>query len=474
MKLRIIALLMYCSMSACAHQEHATEQTVQLPDGAQYQGALVDGLLSGPGQLQWPNGDQYQGQFANGLISGQGRLTLADGDVFEGHFVEAKLHGQGRWQGSDGASYSGGFQNDEFHGEGVYKSDDGDVYTGEFVDGELTGLGTYESSDGTSYAGEFRAWRYHGAGVWQGEGQRYTGEFEEGYFHGFGELVNTETGEVEKSGQWRWGRQQASAEQKADKKHRRAEFEQALLNQSARLEQSLSQVHASRPGEVDMFALLVAGDGTQTVFDSEVRVVAEKLQERYGVLEHRVILSNLPDSVQDYPLATRHNIQSTLTRLSELMQLDEDILLIYMTSHGSDDFEFSLKSPQHNFVDIDLQDWQSWLKESPIKWQVVMVSACYSGGVVPALEGDTALVMTAAADDKTSFGCGDNDTMTYFGRAIFEQSLAKAPGLVEAFDMAKELISEWEQEQDFTPSEPQISAGQAMVDKLSDWEQRRP
>ena len=46
--------------------------------------------------------------------------------------------------------------------------------------------------------------------------------------------------------------------------------------------------------------------------------------------------------------------------------------------------------------------------------------------------------------DCTSFGCADENDFTYFGRALFKESLPQAANLSDAFAKAQALVQEWE------------------------------
>ena len=63
------------------------------------------------------------------------------------------------------------------------------------------------------------------------------------------------------------------------------------------------------------------------------------------------------------------------------------------------------------------------LDEAGIQRRVVVVSACYSGGFVPALADARTLVITAARHDRPSFGCGVSSRITYFGEAFLAGAL---------------------------------------------------
>jgi peptidase C13-like protein len=97
---------------------------------------------------------------------------------------------------------------------------------------------------------------------------------------------------------------------------------------------------------------------------------------------------------------------------------------------------------------------------------VVVVSACYSGGYVEPLRDENSIVITAAAPDRTSFGCEPGRDFTYFGQAYFRDALAKTPSFIEAFEIARELVTQQETAEQLTPSQPQIAVGRAIANML--------
>lgn len=64
--------------------------------------------------------------------------------------------------------------------------------------------------------------------------------------------------------------------------------------------------------------------------------------------------------------------------------------------------------------------------------------------------------------------------MTYFGKALFEQALPESPSFIDAFEMAKSLVYEREQQEfaDSPHSEPQISVGAGIEHHLYKWRQQ--
>lgn len=151
------------------------------------------------------------------------------------------------------------------------------------------------------------------------------------------------------------------------------------------------------------------------------------------------------------------------------MDRHRDILFLYLTSHGSRNARFSLWLPDVPMTDLDGATLESILNESGIENQVVVISACFSGGFIGPLQDDHRLIITAAASDRTSFGCSNEADYTYFGRAYFHDALDVTHSFIAAFDYAAKLVYQRETAAEFIPSRPQISAGPAIRPILEDY-----
>jgi hypothetical protein len=188
----------------------------------------------------------------------------------------------------------------------------------------------------------------------------------------------------------------------------------------------------------------VAGDGREEVFRREAAYAANLLARRFGTDGHTVRLVNSRSSVQQWPLATAHSIELALGALAQKMDRQRDLLFVFLTSHGSKEPELALGMNEMALPDLTPERLRKLLDASGIRNKVVVLSACYSGGFIPALQGDRTWIITAARADRTSFGCSDDNNFTYFGRALFEDSFNSAPTLSAAFAHATELVRQWE------------------------------
>ena len=422
--------------------------------GLSYEGNFRDGLYHGQGKLQH-DGTTYQGAFADGQPNGEGSRSDADGE-YSGTFVDGQLNGEGAYRGNGGDHYIGRFENDLFHGQGRYEDADGNVWTGGFEHGELSGPGEYVGIDGSRYKGAFERWQYQGEGqLQQPDGSRYQGQFRAGRFHGPGTLTLADG--TEQRGTWRAGR----LSHDATGKRLPDPLEIGLLRQGPLLADMLEAVPASTAA-AELYSLTVAGDGRQSVFMREVDYVDALLAERFAA-RGQITLVNHRDQLTERPLATRETIARAVRTLAERSGA-EDLIFIYLTSHGSADHQLALAQPRMALEDLPATDLATLLQPLAERDKVVVISACYSGGFIDPLKSPNTLVITAARADRVSFGCSEESDFTYFGRALFAEALQQTRDIVQAFTLAQARVAEREQADHYQASEPQIWAPQQVVE----------
>ena len=422
--------------------------------GLSYEGNFRDGLYHGQGKLQH-DGTTYQGAFADGQPNGEGSRSDADGE-YSGTFVDGQLNGEGAYRGNGGDHYIGRFENDLFHGQGRYEDADGNVWTGGFEHGELSGPGEYVGIDGSRYKGAFERWQYQGEGqLQQPDGSRYQGQFRAGRFHGPGTLTLADG--TEQRGTWRAGR----LSHDATGKRLPDPLEIGLLRQGPLLADMLEAVPASTAA-AELYSLTVAGDGRQSVFMREVDYVDALLAERFAA-RGQITLVNHRDQLTERPLATRETIARAVRTLAERSGA-EDLIFIYLTSHGSADHQLVLAQPRMALEDLPATDLATLLQPLAERDKVVVISACYSGGFIDPLKSPNTLVITAARADRVSFGCSEESDFTYFGRALFAEALQQTRDIVQAFTLAQARVAEREQADHYQASEPQIWAPQQVVE----------
>src|SRR5438309_359315 len=112
------------------------------------------------------------------------------------------------------------------------------------------------------------------------------------------------------------------------------------------------------------------------------------------------------------------------------------------------------------------------LADSGIKWKVIVISACFSGGYIEPLKDDNTLIITSADAFHSSFGCDYESDYTWFSQAFYDEALRDTFSFAEAFEAAKETVDDRERAEGYPPSNPQMFEGAAMKKKLAALEKR--
>lgn len=244
--------------------------------------------------------------------------------------------------------------------------------------------------------------------------------------------------------------------------------EEVYFKQAKLLEGQLSQIKDENAGITDLYFIGFAGNGDESVFQSEVEFAASTIDQRYGTSGRTVVLSNDVENLSTKPLANSYNLYESIQRFGEKMNTAEDMLFVFLTSHGSSDATIDVSLYPFGFKPVSAEGLKNALDQSGVMWRIIVVSACYSGSFIEILQDERTAIFTAAAADKTSFGCSDQRELTYFGEAFFRDSLAHNTSLEESFDQALILISERESSESRTPSNPQSYIGDLIRPKLEE------
>jgi len=450
---------------------------IENPDGMSYEGVYKRGYLEGAGKTVGPNGT-YTGEFKRGEFEGEGEYVYPDGRKYRGHFVHGNFQGKGRFDSMSGGLYEGDFEKGEFTGNGVRVASGGARYEGAFVNWRANGAGKlidgfgniYEGQfkddiptgtarilykDGSVYEGELAGWRPNGHGeLRKANGDVYVGQFSYGLYEGEGTLTYATArpdGKTQDSGVWRYGRLKDRFE--ADERRTRANLETALYNQPRLLDDALRKLAPRSGRSINMFFLAVAGEGSQEVFRREVEFVRAQFDADFATRGHSLALVNSRTTVETVPMASVTSIRRAIEAIAARMDKQRDILFLFVTSHGSREHEISLGLDGMELPGLNPHEFASLLKESGIRWKVVVLSACYAGGFVDDLKDPGTLVLAAARRDRRSFGCADENDFTYFGRAYFKEALPQSDSFQDAFARASQIIGEWE-ERDAKKSQP--------------------
>lgn len=467
--------------------------------GDVFSGEFSEGNFTGKGTITYRNGNVYTGYVKDWLHEGEGKYTFEDGKTYEGEFSLGQPNGDIKLTYVNGDSYEGGMQGwDVFHGDGRYMLSNGDTYEGEFDQGRPTGEFLVTTEAGDHYKGELNDWLYHGKGLLKSaDGSVYDGEFEYGQFQGEGTLVSPEdvpnagkyigsfsygtfhgqgtleykdeSGESKiLAGRWRMGKYTGEdADKYAADGIGTLNIEKLLYDQPEKMNNALQKVAKQQAGETDLYFVGFGSHSPQDVFMNDVKHSVQVMEENFGISDRSLLMINNHATLEETPLATTTNLKKALKGVAEKMDVEEDILFLYLTSHGSEDHELSIDMDTAPLQQLPPERLKAIIEESGIKWKVILVSACFSGGFVEPLKDDYSLIITAASADRPSFGCSNDAELTYFGEAFFKDAIGQRDSFTQAFELAKEIVTKREEGEDYLPSNPQINSGALIIEKLA-------
>lgn len=201
-------------------------------------------------------------------------------------------------------------------------------------------------------------------------------------------------------------------------------------------------------------AVLIAGDNNSPSFDNGVDALRAKLTAQ-GVRDIRVLTSD-PQRNRSAQVASAANVSSALRNGGG------EACLAFITSHG-DERGVVLRSANGILNPGSLDNaLDAGCGARPT---VVVVSACHSGiFLTPGMRQSNRVVLTAAAADRVSFGCGAGDRFTYYDQCLLQQ-FDSASTWSELAQSTRSCVQALEQRMGIRRSSlPQIFVGSAVAD----------
>jgi hypothetical protein len=237
----------------------------------------------------------------------------------------------------------------------------------------------------------------------------------------------------------------------------------ASLGQQLRLSANREPAEAPRTVFIGM-----ALDGTEGVFDRDVALLDRLFAREFGAGYRSLRFSNavLLQGDRELPLALPPTLKQTSEFLARTHR-EGDRYILLLTSHGHKGY-LALKQPAlrretMGWSAAQIAEALQALPATAPQW--LIVSACYSGSLIPALTQAQRLVMTAASSERPSFGCGDKSPNTWFVKELHD-ALAAGGDWERVWQATQAQVLAREQALKFQPSVPQRAVGASWAPKL--------
>src|SRR5258705_8231090 len=111
-----------------------------------------------------------------------------------------------------------------------------------------------------------------------------------------------------------------------------------------RLDRALAGLKPQRPGVVDAYVIVAALDA-DPVFNREARETGRVLASRFDAGGQTLVLASDERNDRADAPATPERLANALDSVASVMDRDEDVLVLYTTSHGSPDAGLNFRDP---------------------------------------------------------------------------------------------------------------------------------
>ncbi len=245
------------------------------------------------------------------------------------------------------------------------------------------------------------------------------------------------------------------------------------LAEHRRISAALDSLKPQRPSVVDAYIVVVALDG-DPVFSREAREAGRVLASRFDAVGRTIVLANDEGQNKAGGPGSPHTLALAFARVAELMDRNEDVLVLYSTSHGVPNQGLVYKDVARGAGIISPARLAEMLGPLGFKNRLLILQACFSGQFVPALKAPGSVVVTAAAEDRSSFGCQAGNDWTLFGDALINHALRQPLPFDVQLRRATALISAAEEQANLPASNPQVVIGSETTTWLSALDARAP
>lgn len=215
-------------------------------------------------------------------------------------------------------------------------------------------------------------------------------------------------------------------------------------------------VTPAAPAEPSRWGMLfVAGDHSITAFDNATRRFYNIVQGKPRVKLRR-LTSDPTIAPSPEEIATLATLNEGLAYVNSSQAAN---CLVFMTSHGGKKgFYLSQHDGKGAVLPPRTLDWLLD-QHCGVKPTVVIVSACYSGLFLEeGMAQPNRIILTAARQDRPSFGCSADEIYTYYDKCLLDSWLW-AYTWRELYDKTNACVAAKEAEMGMPPSEPQAYFG---------------
>ena len=198
----------------------------------------------------------------------------------------------------------------------------------------------------------------------------------------------------------------------------------------------------------------------ETWSENDVAAIPAELQR--GASGFRVVPTIFANASGRHPAVEPGAVVTTLSDIAASAGPD-DIVFVYVSTHGAPGL-LGRSAGGEELEPVDPADLRAWLAPLRDRDTVLILSACFSGSFIPALQASHRIIFTAARLDRTSFGCQAGAEHTVFGDALLRALRVPRTSLRTIVAATRATVAARERQLRVDlPSQPQLSVGRAVT-----------
>jgi hypothetical protein len=238
---------------------------------------------------------------------------------------------------------------------------------------------------------------------------------------------------------------------------------------------ALDALKPPTPGRVNVYTVTYVPDVIAQAARMDGLLAADAMRARFEGRDRTVELVLSLKTAATVPWATQDNLRRTIARIAQVMDRDRDVLFLHLGGDSAADGELQVEARPFRLAPLTPQLLKHWLDEAGIRWRVISMSACRSGGWIGPLAGDGTLVMTSTDVDRDSADCPLPMAETRYAEVLYQEGLGRTPSFELAHAHARARIDALERSAPEAGyrSAPQISVGPAIRDVLTRLERQQ-
>ena len=200
-----------------------------------------------------------------------------------------------------------------------------------------------------------------------------------------------------------------------------------------------------------------AMNATSKAFQGDLQLAADRFASLGGPVPRYEFSNEATGGALRYPFATARTLTDAMARIGAQLRRD-DLVVVLISTHGEAG-RLSVNAAGRDFAPVTAQALAAALAPLGDTPTVLLLSSCYAGSLIPALQRDNRLVLAASAADRASYGCQFESRNTFFIEELLVNGFDPSRSLAEMMARAQAQTAQRETALKVKPSQPQLWVG---------------